>query len=379
MGERVEQPVRVVVVGGGVAALEFILVAHKLGDERLCCTLVAPESVFSYRPASVAVAFDQAEVFRFPIGDIAEAAGAVWEQARVIGVDASRHVALLDCGVDLGYDALVVATGARRVPVLEEAITFRDEDDIPRMERLLEEIDRGAVRSVAFVLPVGATWPLPLYELALLTAQHALNRPFRSRVSVSLVTPEDEPLALFGGEASTAVRRLLRDRGIRLHERTHPASLSGDTLSLIPTGTLHVDRVVAMPAAHGTPIPGLPDDPAGFLPVDGHGRVIGTPDVYAIGDATNHPIKQGGIAAEQAHLVAQLLAHHAGAPVAAPPPYAPYLRGLLLTGDEPMYLEAQLTGGHGSTGTISSDPLWWPGGKIAAPHLANHLTTAGRR
>jgi len=370
---------RVVVVGGGVAALEFVLAARKLAEERVGCTIVAPEDVFAYRPASVAVPFEGAEVLRFPIGDIAAAAGAEFRQTRVLEVDTSRRIVRLETGEELAYDALVVATGARRVQVLDGAITFRGEEDIPLIQGLLDELDRGQVHNVAFALPVGATWPLPLYELALLTSAHVAEQPFRGSVKLSLVTPEDEPLAVFGGGASATVRRLLAERGVDLHTATHPASLDGDMLVLVPPGTLHAERVVSMPAARGIPIPGLPHDFEGFIPVDGYGRISDVPDAYAIGDATNHPIKQGGMAAEQADLVAQLLAHEAGAPVGEPPRYAPSLKGLLLTGDEPRYLQAHPAGGHGTPSAISTEPLWWPGGKIAAPHLGSYLVQASRR
>ena len=124
------------------------------------------------------------------------------------------------------------------------------------------------------------------------------------------------------------------------------------------------------------PIPGLPHDQEGFLSTDEQGRVRGLDDVYAIGDITTFPIKQGGIAAQQADLVAQVLAKRAGAPLDDPPPLRPVLQGLLLTGDTPRYLFADLSGGHGSTAAASTEPLWWPGGKIAARHLGHYLAHA---
>lgn len=378
MTKQTPHPTSVVVVGGGVAALEFVLALRKLAQERARCTLVCPEVEFRYRPASVAVPFQQAEVFRFPIRDVAVAAGAELHQGRVSRVDIEAHTATLDDGTELRYDELVVATGARRVPILAGAIAFRGEEDVPAIERLLAELEAGDVHRVAFALPAGATWPLPLYELALLTSAHLAKSPHPGDVVLSVVTPEDEPLGVFGGDASTTLRRLLAERGIRLYEKSHPASLNGDSLILVPPAVIHVDRVVAMPAARGIPIAGLPHDFEGFVAVDGYGRVLDVPNVYALGDATNHPIKQGGIAAQQADLVAQLLAHEAGAPVDLPPRYSPTLKGLLLTGEEPQYLEARPTGGHGLSATMSTEPLWWPGGKIAAPHLGSYLVEARR-
>ena len=57
------------------------------------------------------------------------------------------------------------------------------------------------------------------------------------------------------------------------------------------------------------------------------GRVRGLDDVFAVGDVTDFPIKQGGIAAGQADLVAHIVARQAGAPLAEPPAARPALRG----------------------------------------------------
>ena len=53
--------------------------------------------------------------------------------------------------------------------------------------------------------------------------------------------------------------------------------------------------------------------------------------VFAAGDATTFPIKQGGLAAQQADAVAEMVACAAGADI-RPQPFRPILRGTLLTG-----------------------------------------------
>jgi sulfide:quinone oxidoreductase len=92
---------------------------------------------------------------------------------------------------------------------------------------------------------------------------------------------------------------------------------------------------------------------------------------------TDFPIKQGGLAAQQADAAAELIAAQAGVPV-DPNPFRPVLRGLLLTGGEPSYLRAEIAGGGGETSIADSEPLWWPPGKIAGRYLAPHLATIGK-
>jgi sulfide:quinone oxidoreductase len=93
--------------------------------------------------------------------------------------------------------------------------------------------------------------------------------------------------------------------------------------------------------------------------------------VYVVGDAAAHPIKHGGLAAQQAVAAAQALAFDAGLRDRLDEP-RPILRGLLRTVDGPLYLRAAL-GDADATSAASPDPLWWPPSKIAAPRLTSYL------
>jgi sulfide:quinone oxidoreductase len=132
-----------------------------------------------------------------------------------------------------------------------------------------------------------------------------------------------------------------------------------------------VDRIVALPELRGPAVRGLPHDVTGFLPVDEYGRVTGVHGVWAAGDCTDYPIKQGGVAAQQADAVALSIAERAGASV-MPEAFKPVLTGILLTGEKPMRLGAD----PGAAGP-SPDPGVAPGlpqaAKIAARYLAPHL------
>jgi sulfide:quinone oxidoreductase len=367
--------VRVLMVGGGVAALEGMFALHHLARERVDVTLLCPESEFRYRPASVGAAFGRGEVHRYPLADATSAAGAALRRGALFEVDTAAHRVLTDADEAIAYDVLVIACGARRVPVLAGALTFGGEDDSPAVAELLRQIDAGAVRRVVFALPRGASWALPLYELALLTATHVAEHRL-SGISLDLVTPEERPLAQFGGDASAAVADLLKESHIAVHTSTYPVAVYPNVVMLMPHATLPADRVVCIPAARGLRFAGLPHDEEGFLATDDRGRVRGTEDVYAVGDITAYPIKQGGIAAQQADLVAHAIARDAGEPLDEPSPLRPVLRGLLLTGGRPRFLLTDPTDGRSGHATSSTEPLWTPGTKIAARHLGPYLASA---
>jgi sulfide:quinone oxidoreductase len=358
-------PLRVLVAGGGVAALEAALALRELAEERVSIELLAPEPHFWYRPLSVAEPFGGDRVRPIELADIANACGAGFTLGALSSVEPSAHVARTSSGAEFEYDALLLATGTRPVAAVPGAFLFRGLADTTAFEALLAELDSGSIRRLVFALPGGVSWPLPLYELALQTA----GRGSVEAVELALVTPEERPLFLFGPEAGAAITSLLEARRVALHLGRYPVSFDGGTLALAPEGAIAADRVIALPQLHADPIPGIPHDAKGFVPTDLHGRVRGVAHVYAAGDLTTFPVKQGGLAAQQADAAADTIAAAAGANL-TPKPFRPVLRGLLLTGDVPAYLRAELPHGRSAAGY---EPLWWPPGKVVGRYLAPFL------
>jgi sulfide:quinone oxidoreductase len=211
---------------------------------------------------------------------------------------------------------------------------------------------------------------------------------------ISIVTPEQRPLALFGPAAATAIEALLSARGIVVHAGSRAALVRPGELVLAGGAELAADVVVTLPSLAGPRIAGIPTDGEGFIPVDAHGRVRGCDNVYAAGDATTFALKQGGLATQQGDAVAESIAAEVGAPVHAKP-FHPVLRGLLMTGGAPLYLRAEPRSGWDDAGktrwstqaepsirrlsAAAGQPLWWPPAKIAGRYLAPFLATAHAR
>lgn len=363
-----EQPLRVLVAGAGVAALEAALALRDLAGERLMVELVAPEQEFVYRPLAVAAPFRMGDVRQFPLQRLVEAAGATLTQATVRQVDPERKLVTTVDGQELPYDALLLALGAQPLEAIEGALTFRGPQDDAEFERLLEQARSGGIRRLVFALPDEASWPMPLYELALLTRVHLTDAGV-DKVSVEIVTPEAAPLELFGVAASNAIRELLEIRGIDLTLNTVSTAVDDGWLRTSSGDRIRADRVIALPRLEGPRVEGIPHNEHGFVEVDEHGAVWGLKDVWAAGDLTSFPIKQGGLAAQQAEAAAQSIAAHAGADV-QPRPFNPVLRGLLLTGLAPRYIRAELSVDQFA---FDTEPLWWPPAKIVGRYLAPFL------
>jgi sulfide:quinone oxidoreductase len=283
-----------------------------------------------------------------------------------------RRRELRTAGGDLVvFDALVLALGARQRTAFARAITFGGEDTDHMYNGLLADLDEGWSKSVAFVVPPGQTWPLPIYELALMTASEVRSMGMDD-VALALITPEPSPLAIFGSRGSQAVGELLAAAGIAFHPNAHPVVGDDGRVAFgIQGAHVEAERIVALPTLQGPGLPGVPCDDQGFIPVDEHGRVRGLDDVYAAGDATTFPIKQGGLACQLADVIAETLAARAGAAV-VPGTFDPVLRGHLLTPHGAQTLEQPLRDGR------TDDPaprmtLWSPAHKIEGRYLSTWL------
>jgi sulfide:quinone oxidoreductase len=362
----VSAPLRVTVVGGGPAAAELLLALRALAGDRVELQLIAPDTELLVRAASPGAAFGRAVVERYDLAEVATETGASVRLDRVEAVaPAARRLRLASGGAAV-YDELVVAVGARARVGVAGATTFRDQRDAHRIGGLLA----GEAPRLAFAAPAGVAWTLPLYELALLTAAELSEREIRGEVV--LVTPERRPLEVFGETVSEYVKDLLDERGVRLMLDLAPGEVIRDGLRLTDGSLLAVDRVIAVPRLMGRRIAGVPADWNAFIPTDEWGRVSGLEHVFAVGDVTAFPVKQGGLATQQADVVAALLAARAGAGV-VPEASRPVLRTRLLGADEPTYLRAVLDErGRPVPGTSEvalREPPWWPGAKLVGSRL----------
>jgi sulfide:quinone oxidoreductase len=370
------QPPHIVIAGGGVAAVEAVAALRALAGSLPRITLLAPATELATRAASVATPFGFGAPGPLPFDALQRHARFDLHHGTLARVEPEARVVVDDNGESIHYDKLLLAVGARPGPVLSGAIPFAGPADAPAVSSALEETSR-----LAFVLPSATGWTLPAYELAIMAAVE-----LGGGAEITVVTPESAPLWVFGAEASAAVAELLSERGISLRTGARAVAVGNGELQLADGPPVAADRVIAIPDMIGPATPGLPHAAHGFIPVDRHGRVQGVPDVFAAGDATTFPLKQGGLATQQADAAAEAIAAELGVAV-EPEPFHPVLRGLLLTGGAPLYLRSRLSSaGKPEAGAarrtarpssaVSRRALWWPPSKIAGRYLAPLLATA---
>src|SRR5215208_4055265 len=291
---------RVIVAGSGVGAVEAVLALRAVaGQVAIEIDLVAREDHFVYRPLAVVEPFGYPPPYRLPLDRLERTHGVRHLRDAIARVDADAHRVALAGGGELEFDALVIATGAVAEQWLPGGLAFWASEDVEAYRALLAELEAGTVSHVLFAVPPGASWTLPLYELALLTTAWIADHGVIG-AELTLATPHREPLPLFRPSAARVVRDLFGARGIHLLTETQVTSVCHEGATLSDRSPVPADRVVTLPRLVGNPPPGLPADRDRFVPIDEHGAVAGLRDVYAVGDVTAFPVKQGSVAAQQA-------------------------------------------------------------------------------
>ncbi|MGZ4262343.1 MAG: FAD-dependent oxidoreductase [Solirubrobacteraceae bacterium] len=366
-------PLRVLIAGGGVAGLETLLALRDLAGEHVELMLLSPGAQFVYRPMAIAEPFGRGRADHHLLADIASDLDVELIRGQLARVDGGSRTAITTAGEHLSYDALLVAVGARSEPAFRRTLTWTPETDPELFGGLLRDLEEGYTKRVAFVVPPGVAWALPAYELALMTAWQAWGMG-HDDVQVTVYTPEEAPLGLFGSQATAALREDLEEAGVRAETGVYVAEdpQTPGRLVLHPgERTLDAERVVALPRAVGPRLPGLPSDGRGFVLTDLHGRLPDVDSVWAAGDAIAFPVKQGGLASQQADAAAEAIAAAAGADL-EPRPFHPVLRGMMLTGRGKQWMRHEPAGGTGE-GTAIRRALWWPPTKIAGRYLSPYL------
>jgi sulfide:quinone oxidoreductase len=337
----------IVVVGSGVAALEFVLALRALDADAPAVTIVTPDHAPALRPLQLLGAASPA------LDDVAARLGVHVVRGAVRRVEPERHRLLLTDGHPVDYGTLVLAPGAKALPAFDGVLHLGLDAGAP-LDALHAEIAGGAVRRLAFVAPSSTGWLIPLYDAALLTAGQGES------LELTIVTPETRPLEGFGADASRQVAEALAAGGVRFLPG-QVATVEPGRVQLLDGSTVAADRVVAIPLIRGPRISGVPESgPYGLIPVDWFGRVAGAPDVYAVGDATDHPVKQAFLACAQADAAAEHVAAGYGHPV-RPTPFQPQPRATL---HDHRGVALPLNGGQG----VGKLP-----GRHLAPFLLEHL------
>jgi sulfide:quinone oxidoreductase len=361
-GERM----RVLIAGGGVAGLEALLALSALARDLVDVDLISPDEEFVYRPMLVAEPFGAAEVLRLDLGQVAAEGGARHVKDALASVDSSARAISTANGETLSFDALLIAVGARPIESVPGALSFSGAAERARFGDMLRALGRRGAKRLVFIVPKGVNWSIAAYELALLTAAERDARRLPG-VELVVVTHERAPLDVFGPAVAQLVASRLTEAGITVKPDSVAERADGKQLVLSSGETLEAGGFVALPRLEVPPIPGIRQRDGGFIQTDAGMQVVGLESVWAAGDSTWFPVKQGGLAAQQSDAAARAIAASAGAHVPIEL-FHPVLRAALITGELPEFLRSDLPPRQGSD-AAAGRALWWPPTKVAGKYL----------
>ena len=315
----------VVVLGGGTGGT---MVANRLrrrfGPEEVEIHVVDRDDAHVYQPGLLFVPFglaETAEIVRPRRRQLRN--GIVFHEREVAEVWIERDEVLLDDGLVLPYDVLVVATGTRLQPEETEGLggagwnenvfTFYTPESATALRPALERFDRGRL-VVNFVdLPIKC--PVAPLEFAFLADWHLRERGVRDNVELVYATPLDG--AFTKPVASAHLAGLLAEKQIELVTEFNTGEVDGHRgrLNAYDGRALDFDLLVTVPlhggAAYVDRSPGL-GDALGFVRTDKHTlQSPARPNVFALGDATDLPIsKAGSVTHFEAEILTENVARH---------------------------------------------------------------------
>jgi sulfide:quinone oxidoreductase len=310
---------RVAVLGAGFAGLETAFYLRHTLHDKIDLILVADRDYFLFKPNTIYIPFGEDPAkFKIPLDEPVRRKNLTFVQDCVQGIEPDGKKVFLGKS-ELSYDYLVVATGAdmrpEEIPGLkEQAVTVWTPEEMLRLRyalsRLEDQARSGAQQKLLFLVPPNNRCSGPLYEIAMMTDTWLRRQKVRDHVDITWTTYEDGFIQAFGPRLNTVVTDEFEERGIGGHK--------GFVVTHVEPGKVHYqngeqrsyDLLVSFPPyIAGQRYSPLPMDERGFIRVDHDSRrVKGYPNIFAVGDTADFPIKQAFLALLQGDAAADHLA-----------------------------------------------------------------------
>ena len=299
---------RVVILGGGTGGT---LTANRLrrlySQEEAEITVIDQDDRHVYQPGLLFVPFGlaSAEHIVRPRGRQLHS-GIAYIKSAIDCVDVEANLVTLENGTTLGYDVLVVATGAVLVPEetegltdvgwMDKVFTFYSLEGAAALTTALAALEGG--RLVVNVVDMPIKCPVAPLEFCFLADWYFHERGIRDQVQLTYVTPLDG--AFTKPVASTRLAGMLAEKGIDLVTEFNTGDVDGvgGHLRAYDGRVVDFDLAVVVPLHGGAPYvgrsPGLGDE-LNFVPTDEHTlQSKAAPNVFVIGDAANVPASKAG-------------------------------------------------------------------------------------
>jgi len=311
---------QVVILGGGFAGLETAFSLRQRLGEGVGLTLVSETMDFLFKPNTIYIPFGGREDrLHIPLTRPMRRRDIALHRGQVAELDDDAHGVSLADGTQLGYDFLVVATGAAMRPeevpgLAENARTIWTPQQMRELgddlRWVLEDARRGRRSKVLFLVPPGNKCAGPLYEIVFMLDSWLRRHNARDDVDIEWTTFESSYIQAFGPRLHEVVSAEFAARGIEGHTDAVVTKVLPDEVVYADDSVREYDHLVSFPPyVSAVSYPALPSDDRGFVMTDLATRQVQAhPGVYAPGDAGDFPVKQAFLAFLQADAVADDIA-----------------------------------------------------------------------
>jgi len=310
-----------VILGGGTGGT---LAANRLRrsfpGEELEITVVDGNDSHLYQPGLLFVPFGLAKP-----GDLIRPrhrqlnAGVAFHQSEIDRVDLDADTVFLADGSALGYDVLVVATGADLLLAETEGLTgpgwgqkvhtFYSLEGAAALATALARFEGG--RLVVNMVDLPIKCPVAPLEFAFLADWYFHKRGIRDKVEITYVTSLDG--AFTKAICNRELSGLLAEKGIEVVTEFNTGQVEGEAGRLVSYDerVVDFDLAVVVPLHGGASYvgrsPGLGDE-LGFVPTDEATlQSKARPNVFVIGDASDLRASKAG---SVAHFQGDVLVHN---------------------------------------------------------------------
>ncbi len=314
-------PDRIVILGGGTGGtIAANRLRRSLPEGRADIVVVDRDDAHIYQPGLLFVPFGMAAPSRLVRSRARQLLrGVELVRHAVDAVDLGAGTVALDDGSTLGYDVLVVATGATLLPDETEGLTgpawrrtvhtFYDMEGAAALAGALARFDAGHLVVAVMDMPIKC--PVAPLEFSFLADWWLQRRQVRDRVRLTFVTPLDG--AFTKAVCNRELAGLLADKGVEVVTEFNTGTVDGEGGRLVSYDGREVafDLAVVVPLHGGASCvarsPGL-GDPLGFVPTDPATlQSKAHPNVFVIGDAADLAASKAG---SVAHFEGEIVAHN---------------------------------------------------------------------
>jgi len=316
---------QIVILGAGTAGTIMAnrlsrLYRNEIKCEALSITIVDQDRNHLYQPGLLFIPFgiyQPEDLVRRQVDCLPSQVNRIESGIRRVLTD-TNEVVLAD-GRKLSYDVLIIATGTQIAPEETVGLTgagwgermfeFYTLEGAVALAEALERWEGG--RLVVDIVDMPIKCPVAPLEFAFLADWYFTERGIRDKVDITYVTPLDS--AFTKPTCAKALTHLLTEKGVRLVTEFNAGEVDGPNGRLVSWDdrVVDFDLLVSVPLHMGAEFiaqtDGLGDDQR-FVIVDQRTlQAEVTPNIFAIGDATNVPASKAG---SVAHFQAEILEHN---------------------------------------------------------------------